>query len=116
MAIEACGVPAAAVTAVSSTHATGRTVVVGAAPFGSVLELDWWTLAAGRHVQGSVIGSSDPAVDLPRLVGLWRAGALPLEELVTPFPFTAINDAIAAAATGAAVKPVLVMDDLTKGT
>ncbi len=111
VAIEASGVPAAAVTAVSSTHATGHTVVVGAAPFGSVLELDWWTLGAGRHVQGSVIGSSDPGVDLPRLVELWRAGALPLDDLVTRFPFPAINDAIAAAATGEVVKPVLLMDD-----
>ena len=115
VAIEASGVPVAGVTAVSSTHATGHTVVVGAAPFGSLLELDWWTLGAGRHVQGSVIGSSDPAVDIPRLVELWRAGALPLSELVTRFPFVAINDAIAAATSGTAVKPVLLMDDLHGG-
>ncbi len=115
VAIEASGVPAAALTALSSTHATGHTVVVGAAPFGSVLELDWWTLAAGRHIQGSVIGSSDPAVDLPRLVDLWRAGALPLDELVTGFPFAAINDAVAATSSGSVVKPVLLMDDLAGG-
>ncbi len=111
VAIEAAGVPSAAVAAVGSTHSTGRTVIVGAAPFGSTIELDWWTLGAGRHVQGSVIGSSDPARDLPRLVDLWRGGDLPLEQLVTTFPFERINDAVAATASGAVVKPVLVMDD-----
>ena len=115
VAIEASGVPAAGVTAVSSTHATGHTVIVGAAPFGSVLALDWWTLGAGRHVQGSVIGSSDPVVDIPRLVGLWRSGALPLDALVTQFPFAAINEAVAAAASGTAVKPVLVMPGPSEG-
>ena len=88
----------------------GYTVIVGAAPFGSRFDADWWTLAAGRRVQGSVIGSSDPAVDLPRLIELWRAGDLPLEHLVSPYPFTEINTAVAAMASGDVVKPVVVME------
>ncbi len=110
VAIEAAGMPATAIAAIGSTHSTGRTVIVGAAPFGSTIELDWWTLGAGRRVQGSVIGSSDPARDLPRLVELWRSGDLPLEALVATFPFEHINEAVAATASGTVVKPVLVMD------
>ena len=108
-AVEASGVPRVATDAVASTHTRGLTVIVGAAPFGSRFDADWWTLAAGRRVQGSVIGSSDPAVDLPRLIELWRAGDLPLEHLVTPYPFTEINAAVAAMASGDVVKPVVVM-------
>ena len=93
--------PSAAVSAVGSTHATGRTVIVGAAPFGSTIELDWWTVGAGRHLQGSVAGSSAPARDIPRLVDLWQAGQLPLEALETAFPFERINEAVAATAAGA---------------
>jgi aryl-alcohol dehydrogenase len=110
VAIEAAGVPALAAAAVASTHRRGRTVIVGAAPFGSALELDWWTLAAGRRVQGSVIGSSDPGRDLARLVELWRAGKLPVGELITTFPFDRINDAVTAMAAGDVIKPVLVME------
>jgi aryl-alcohol dehydrogenase len=111
IAIEATGVPEAAVIAVRSTHATGHSVIVGAAPFGSTLELDWRTLAAGRRVQGSVIGSSDPSRDLPRLVDLWQCGDLPLETLETMFAFPDINTAVEAMASGTAVKPILLMEE-----
>lgn len=90
-------------------------MIVGAAPFGARFDADWWTLAAGRRVQGSVIGSSDPAVDLPRLIDLWRRGDLPLEHVVTPYAFTEINTALAAMASGDAVKPVVVMDGPERG-
>ena len=76
-AIEASGVPHVASDVLASTHTRGHTVIVGAAPFGARFDADWWTLAAGRRVQGSVIGSSDPAVDLPRLIDLWRRGTSP---------------------------------------
>ena len=110
VAIEASGVPAVAGNAVASTHSRGRTVIVGAAPFGARFDVDWWTLGAGRRVQGSVIGSSNPEVDVARLVGWWRDGKLPLEDLETRYRFDEINDAVAAMASGAVVKPVIVID------
>jgi Zn-dependent alcohol dehydrogenase len=35
-----------------------------------------------KHLVGSLYGSSNPAVDLPRLLDLYRAGRLPLEKLI----------------------------------
>jgi S-(hydroxymethyl)glutathione dehydrogenase/alcohol dehydrogenase len=36
-----------------------------------------------RRVQGHVFGMSNPLYDIPRLLGLYRAGRLKLEELIT---------------------------------
>ena len=116
LAVEAAGSPAAATAAIGSTHTRGRTVIVGAAPFGSTLDVDWWTLAAGRTVQGSVIGSSNPPVDIARLVQWWRDGELPIEDLETRYRFDEINDAVIAMAAGDVVKPVIVMDASGGGT
>ena len=35
-----------------------------------------------KHLVGSLYGSSNPAVDLPRLLELYRTGQLPLGQLV----------------------------------
>lgn len=107
VAIEAAGVPSAASAAVAATRTRCRTVIVGAAPYGSRLDPDWWQVAAGRTVQGSVIGSADPAKDIPRLVDMWRAGHLPLADIIRTYPFPAINQAIADMASGSVIKPVL---------
>ena len=109
VAIEAAGVPSVASAAVAATRSRGRTVIVGAAPYGSRLDLDWWQVAAGRTVQGSVVGSADPAKDIPRLVDMWRAGHLPLADLIRTYPFAAVNQAITDMASGSVIKPVLLM-------
>jgi Zn-dependent alcohol dehydrogenase len=39
--------------------------------------------AEARTIVGSYLGSAVPERDIPRYVGLWRAGKLPLESLVS---------------------------------
>jgi alcohol dehydrogenase (nicotinoprotein) len=36
-----------------------------------------------KNIQGSLFGGANPLYDMPRLLGLWRAGQLKLEELIT---------------------------------
>jgi S-(hydroxymethyl)glutathione dehydrogenase/alcohol dehydrogenase len=36
-----------------------------------------------RQVQGALFGNCNPLVDIPRLLGLYRAGELKLDELIT---------------------------------
>ena len=48
-----------------------------------------------------------PAVLIPALAALHAQGVLPLDRLLTFFPFELVNDAIAALREGAVVKPVL---------
>ena len=63
----------------------------------------------GRRIQGVVQGDSEPDVFIPRLIELHRQGRLPLERLITPYPFAAIAEAMSDSEAGRAIKPVLKM-------
>jgi Zn-dependent alcohol dehydrogenase len=61
-----------------------------------------------KRVVGSLYGSSNPLVDLPRLFGLYLAGRLPLDELLgDDYPLEGVNEAYAALAQGAIGRAVL---------
>jgi aryl-alcohol dehydrogenase len=66
-------------------------------------------LTFGQTVRGIIEGDSDPDAFLPVLIDHWRAGRLPLEELVQAFPFDQINRAISAQRDGDCVKVVLTL-------
>ena len=68
-------------------------------------------LTLGLTVKGIIEGDSVPDEFIPELVSLYREGRLPLDKLVTTFPFADINRAVAAQHDGEVVKPVLVFDD-----
>lgn len=62
----------------------------------------------GRRRRVSVIqGDSVPQRFIPKLIALWRAGRFPLERLVKPYAFGAINRAMADVRHGRTIKPVL---------
>jgi NDMA-dependent alcohol dehydrogenase len=71
--------------AFSATRKAGTVVLTGAAPDTAVglpvglLELTMYQ----KRIQGSLYGGCSPAKDVPRLLDLWQAGQLRLEELVT---------------------------------
>lgn len=66
-------------------------------------------MSAGRVVRGIVEGSADPQEIIPRMIDHWRAGDFPIEKLVQFYPFDQLEEAIAAAETGRAIKPILRM-------
>ena len=51
-----------------------------------------------------------PQTFIPRLIDLWQAGQFPYDRLIRPYPFEAINAAIAGSRSGATIKPVLRME------
>ena len=62
-----------------------------------------------KRVVGSLYGSANPLVDLPRLLRLYLAGRLPLDELVgAEYPLEAINEAYAGLTRGAVGRAVVV--------
>jgi aryl-alcohol dehydrogenase len=61
-------------------------------------------------VVGVTEGDSNPEVFIPTLADLYRQGRFPVDRLVTTYGFDDINQAAADAASGAAIKPVLVFD------
>ncbi|GAB3710338.1 NAD(P)-dependent alcohol dehydrogenase [Nocardiopsis oceani] len=64
--------------------------------------------ARGMSFTGIVEGNSDPDSFIPELIALYEKGVLPFDRLVTTLPFDRINEAVAAQASGEAVKVVLV--------
>lgn len=65
-------------------------------------------LQNGKVIRSSVEGDSDPQEMIPRLLAMRAAGDFAVDDLVTRYPFTEIDRAIADVAQGAVVKPVLV--------
>ncbi len=63
----------------------------------------------GKSLIGSYMGSSVPARDIPRYLGLWRAGRLPVERLLTSVsPLGDINRLFGKLAGGEVVRQVVV--------
>lgn len=106
---EAAGRARALATAWSLTRAGGRTVSVGLPDPADRLSLPVTELVGqGRALLGSYLGDSVPHRDIPRYLALWRAGRLPVDQLLTGTrPLTAINDALEELAAGAVVRQVL---------
>jgi len=50
---------------------------------------------SGKRLLGCLLGSCNSIRDIPRLLGLWRAGRLDLESMITSRrPLAQINEAI----------------------
>lgn len=89
----------------------GTVVLVGMPPAGEMSRIDPGQVAYdGQRIVGSKMGSARPQLDIPRLVKLYRAGRLKLDELVTNcYPLAEINVGLAAARAGDGVRNVVVM-------
>jgi S-(hydroxymethyl)glutathione dehydrogenase/alcohol dehydrogenase len=87
----------------------GMEVVAGIPERGATLSLPIGTLVSERTVTGSSMGSTRLSVDVPRLVALYQAGRLKLDELITArYPLEQINEAIQAMEKGEALRNVIV--------
>lgn len=111
--IEAAGSVPAFETAIALTAPGGRTVTVGLphpdarasiSPLGLVAE--------GRSIVGSYLGNAVPRRDIPRFVELWRAGQLPVEELVSDrIGLADLNTALDRLDAGVALRQLVMMED-----
>jgi Zn-dependent alcohol dehydrogenase len=62
-----------------------------------------------KKIVGSLYGSSNPRIDLPRIFALYLAGRLPLDELIgTRRPLSQVNEAYSELRQGAAGRGILV--------
>ncbi len=66
-------------------------------------------IGGGKTIRGVVEGDAVPQRFLPWLLALHHEERLPLEKLIRKYRFDEINQAVADAAGGAAIKPVLVL-------
>ena len=108
-ALETSAVPAVFRLAVDGLRGLGTCVLVGSARAGTEVSFEMPWLQGGRTVRGVIQGDSRPRDFIPRLVDLFAGGRFPLDRLVTRYPLAEINQAAADAASGATIKPVLMM-------
>ena len=88
----------------------GMGAYVSAPPLGTGFNVDInYLVAFGRTLRGVIEGDSKPSEFIPELINYYKRGLLPLEEIVTTYEFSDINEAVAAAKSGDVVKPVLLM-------
>ena len=101
-AFDAVGAAATTKLALRWTRGGGTTVVVGLPAGGERLDLDPFEFSnREKTLTGTIYGSEDPAVALPRLLELVRAGELELASLVGPsFPLERADDAFQASLAG----------------
>lgn len=113
-AFVATGAPAAFERAPELLAAGGAVVIVGMPPNGTRVGYEPTALAAmNQRVLGSRMGQSVPARDVPRLLEHVTQGRLQLDPLISGrYPLERINDAIASARQGAALRNVIVFEEV----
>jgi S-(hydroxymethyl)glutathione dehydrogenase / alcohol dehydrogenase len=105
------GARAAFVQSLGLVARSGSLVLVGMPPDGVTIDIDPGFIAQDNlRILGSKMGDSRIKLDIPKLVALYEAGKLKLDELVTErYSLDRINDAMAKAKAGEAVRNVIMM-------
>jgi Zn-dependent alcohol dehydrogenase len=105
------GAPAAFAQGISLMGRGGETVIVGMPANGITCAFDPGDLAdRGQRIVGSKMGGAHVQVDIPHLLGLYRAGRLKLDELVSgTYPLDEIDEAFASVTRGEALRNVIVL-------
>jgi Zn-dependent alcohol dehydrogenase len=94
--------------AIECTRKRGVTVFVGHAPHKTPMDFDARMLMPEKMVIGSMYGTCRPRVDVPRLIRLYQADKLKLDELVTrTYPLERVNEAFDALAACQVARSVL---------
>ena len=92
------------------TGKTGRTILVGVPPHDQDITIHSLPLHFGKVLKGCEGGHTNPTIDIPRYLSLYRNGKLKLDGLVTHrFEFDQINEALDAVRGGEAGRCVLHM-------
>jgi len=109
--LDTTGNPAAVALSVNCLRQRGCSAQVAAPPRGTRYPLEASVIVGrGLTVRGVVEGDAVPGVFIPQLIDLFRQSLLPVDKIVTFFPFDEINRAIDEMETGTVIKPVLLMD------
>jgi Zn-dependent alcohol dehydrogenase len=108
-AFEVIGRPEVVLQAFLATRRGGKAVVVGVTGPTDMVAVPGMLLSlAEKSLIGSLYGSANMARDVPRLVSLYRAGKLKLDELVSRrFKLSQVNDAFTALEKGEVVRGVI---------
>jgi alcohol dehydrogenase len=109
-ALEMAGSVPALELAYKITRRGGTTVTAGLAHPSKMMQLQQVSLVAEeRTLKGSYIGSCVPLRDIPRYIGLFKKGRLPVDRLMSErVGFDGLNEAFDRLAEGATVRQLLI--------
>jgi S-(hydroxymethyl)glutathione dehydrogenase/alcohol dehydrogenase len=98
--------------AYDATKRGGMTVVVGVGRAEDMVSFSAFELFYGeKTIRGTYYGTANIRRDFPRLLGLWRAGQLDLEGMITRrMQIEEINDAFTAMQAGEVIRQVITFD------
>jgi aryl-alcohol dehydrogenase len=80
---------------------------IGGGVPGAEASISMGRLLLGRTVRGIIQGDSIPRIFIPKLIDMYRRGKFPFDRLVRFYDFKDINQAVADAASGETIKPIL---------
>jgi Zn-dependent alcohol dehydrogenase len=111
--IDAVGRPQTMQQSVASLAPEGTLVAIGLSSADATFAVPVNELVQRqKRIVGSLYGSSNPRVDLPRIFALYLAGRLPLDELIgTRRPLAEVNEAYAELRSGSAGRGILMIDE-----
>jgi S-(hydroxymethyl)glutathione dehydrogenase / alcohol dehydrogenase len=113
-AFEAIGLERAIREAWEAVRPGGTVVVLGLPPKGSTLTIDTWGFIYEKSLKGCLLGSAQIEVDIPRILDLYRAGELKLDELVSRrITLAELPEAFARLRSGEAVRQLVVFESAT---
>jgi S-(hydroxymethyl)glutathione dehydrogenase/alcohol dehydrogenase len=95
-AFDCAGLIATLEQALTLTRRGGTAVAIGMPPVGQTIAIEPLPfIVADKTLRGSIYGSSNFALDVPRALGLYRQGRLKLDELITgSYSLDQVNDAL----------------------
>jgi Zn-dependent alcohol dehydrogenase len=108
-ALEAIGLPQTVEQAIEALRPTGTAVIMGLAKADARFSVASNALVQGdKTIRGSLYGSANPTVDIPRILALYQSGRLPLDKLLGhAYPLEAVNEAYDALGAGAVGRSIL---------
>ncbi|WP_424947869.1 zinc-binding dehydrogenase [Candidatus Spongiihabitans sp.] len=111
IAIETAGVPQALDLAYKVTRRGGTTVAAGMPGADASITLSPLSLVGEeRTLKGSYMGSCVPSRDIPRYIGLFQDGKLPIDRLTSHrITFDDLNEGFDRMADGSALRQILVL-------
>lgn len=109
-AFETAGVAALIETGLNAARNGGTIVCVGAPPLDDGVNIPHAVLftISEKKLCGCMLGSANSLREIPRLIGLWQAGKLDLEGMITARrPLSEVNEGFADLAAGKGIRTVL---------
>ena len=110
-AFEAIGLADTAGEAFRMLRRRGIATVIGMIPVGQKIQLNGYELLQEKQLRGSMMGSNQFPVDIPRLVDFYMAGKLKLDELISRrIGLHQVNEAFEEMKTGQIARSVITFD------